>query len=116
MSPVPDHRITSEEEYRNIFEAASDGLVIYDVGLDSVVEANHAACEMHGYTRHEFIGLNPASFMLPENLSLFREQAQTAEPGNVFEASVVHQRKNGSPFHVDVRRSLILYRDRPSSI
>lgn len=113
MSRVSDERSTSDEEYRNIFEAASDGLVIYDVGLDSVVEANRAACEMHGYTRHEFIGLNPAAFMLPENISLFREQAQTAEPGNVFEVSLVHQRKNGTPFHVEVRRSLIRYRDRP---
>ena len=24
-------RLTSEEEYRNIFEAASDGLIIYDM-------------------------------------------------------------------------------------
>ena len=43
MSPVPDSRITSEEEYRNIFEAASDGLVIYDIGLDALAEGNPAA-------------------------------------------------------------------------
>ncbi|HEX6269357.1 MAG TPA: PAS domain-containing protein, partial [Anaerolineales bacterium] len=60
MSQVPDSQLTSEAEYRNIFEAASDGLVIYDIGLDSVVEANPAACEMHGYTHQEFIGVNPA--------------------------------------------------------
>ena len=60
MTQGPDSQLTSEEEYRNIFEAASDGLVIYDIELDSVVEANPAACEMHGYTRQEFIGMNPA--------------------------------------------------------
>ena len=64
MTQDPASQITSEEEYRNIFEAASDGLVIYDIGTDSVVEANPAACEIHGYTRQEFIGLNPAVFML----------------------------------------------------
>jgi len=48
-------------------EAASDGLVIYDIGLDSVVEANSAACEMHGFTRQEFIGLNSTAFLLPES-------------------------------------------------
>ena len=73
MSQVsPDHS-TSEEEYRNIFDATSDGLVIYDIQTDSVVEANPAACEMHGYARQEFIGLNPAVFMLPESHVLFRE-------------------------------------------
>jgi len=49
MNQVADR--SSEQEYRNIFEAASDGLIIYDIELDSVVEANRAACEMHGYPR-----------------------------------------------------------------
>jgi PAS domain S-box-containing protein len=111
MSQIPESR--SEDEYRNIFEAASDGLVIYDIELDSVVEANPAACEMHGYTRQEFIGLNPAAIMLPESYALFREQVRTAEAGSVFESSIVHIRKDGSPFHVEVRRSVINYRGRP---
>src|SRR6266508_607485 len=102
MSQIPDSRLTSEEEYRIIFEAASDGLVIYDLGLDTVVEANFAACEMHGYTRQEFIGLNPAVFMLPESHVLFKEHARTAQPGGVFESPVVHIRKDGSPFHCEV--------------
>ncbi|HLO33594.1 MAG TPA: PAS domain S-box protein [Anaerolineales bacterium] len=113
MSQVSESQITSEEEYRNIFEAASDGLVIYDIGTDSVVEANSAACEMHGYTRQEFIGLNPAVFMLPESHALFREQVRTTEPGSVFEGLIVHIHRDGSPFHVEVRRSVINYRGRP---
>src|SRR6266498_5605437 len=111
MSQVPDS--PSGDEYRNICEAASDGLVIYDIELDSVVEANPAACDMHGYTRQEFIGLNPAVFMLPESHILFKEHARTAQPGGVFESPVVHIRKDGSPFHVEVRRSVINYRGRP---
>ena len=107
MNQVP------EEEYRNIFEAASDGLIIYDIGLDSVVEANPAACEMHGYTRQEFIGLNPAVFMLPESHALFREQVRSAESDSVFESLIVHVRRDGSTFYVEVRRSVINYRGRP---
>src|SRR5512142_115189 len=113
MSQVSDNQVTSEEEYRNIFEATSDGLVIYDIGLDSVVEANPAACEMHGYPRQEFIGLNPAVFMLPESHVLFLEQVRAAEPVGVFESLIVHIRKDGSSFHAEVRRSPISYRGRP---
>ena len=113
MSQIPNSRLTSEEEYRNIFETASDGIVIYDIGLDAIVEANPAACKMHGYTRGEFIGLNPAVYMLPENLALFKEQSQPAVWGDVFEASIVHLHKDGSRFHVEVRRSTILFRGRP---
>src|ERR1044071_4539922 len=107
MSQVPDGKLKSEEEYRNIFEAASDGLVIYDVGADTVVEANPAAYEMHGYTRQEFIGLNPAAIMVPEDHALFREQISTAEPDSVFESLIVHIRRNGSTFYVEARRSMI---------
>jgi len=113
MSQVPDKQLTSGEEYRNIFEAASDGLIIYDIEMDSVVEANLAACEMHGYTRQEFIGMNPAVFMLPESHILFREQARTVRPDHIFESLIVHIRRDGSQFHVEVRRSAINYRGRP---
>jgi PAS domain S-box-containing protein len=113
MSQDPDSHLASEEEYRNIFEAASDGLLIYDMETDLVVEANLAACQMHGYTRQEFIGLNPSVFMLPESHVLFREHVRMAEPGGVFESLLVHIRQDGSPFHVEVRRSAIHYRGRP---
>ena len=113
MSQAPDGRIISGEEYRTIFEAASDGLVIYDIGLDSIVEANPAACEMHGYTRDEFIGLNSSVFMLPESHDLFRERLRTAEPGNVFESRNVHLRKDGSPVYAELHTSAIDYGGRP---
>ena len=110
MGQVPDSQRTSEEEYRNIFESISDGLVIYNIELDSVVDANPAACEMHGYTREEFIRLNPAGIMLPESHTLFREQARKAKLGDVYEALTVHMRKDGLTFHVEERRSVINYR------
>src|SRR5689334_6107605 len=100
MSQVSDSRLSSEDEYRNIFESARDGLVIYDIERDAVVEGNPAVCEMHGYTRQEFMGLNTAAFMHPDSHALFREQVQTAEPGSMFESLNVHIRKDGSPFHV----------------
>ena len=112
MSRIPDRQFTSEEDYRNIFEAASDGLVIYDIEADTVVEANPSACEMHGYTHQEFIGLDPTVFMLPESHVLFKEHVQAAKPGLVFEALVIHKRKDETPFHVEVRRSAVNYRGR----
>jgi PAS domain S-box-containing protein len=104
---------TEGEEYRNIFEGASDGLVIYDMELDSVVEANPAACEMHGYAHGEFIGLSPAVFMLPESHALLRKHVRMAEPERVFESLSVHLRRDGSPFHVEVRASVIDHRGDP---
>ena len=102
----------NNEKYQSIFEAASDGLIIYDIETELVVEANPAACKMHGYPREEFIGLNPKSFMSPESHDVFSEQIGMAEPGSRFEAVVVHKRKDGMPFHVEVRRSAINFQGR----
>jgi len=112
MSHAIESQLTSEEEYRNIFEAASEALVIYDIEKGLVVEANPTACEMYGYTRLKFVGLNPTVFMQPESHALFRENIQTAEPGGMLDSLVVHIRRDGSPFHVEVRRSKINYRGR----
>jgi two-component system nitrate/nitrite sensor histidine kinase NarX len=113
MRNIPGNDLISEEVYRSIFEAAGDGLVIYDIGFDSVVEANSAACEMHDYTSQEFIGMNPQVFMLPESHTLFMEQSRRAEPGSVFESLTIHLRKDGSAFHVEERSSIINYRGQP---
>jgi PAS domain S-box-containing protein len=104
---------SSEEDYHNIFEAASDGLMIYDIDMGMVAEANPAACQMHGYSRQEFIGLSPTAFMRPESLALFREHIRSIEAGLVFESLDVHLRKGGAPFYAEVRRSMISYRGRP---
>jgi two-component system nitrate/nitrite sensor histidine kinase NarX len=113
MSQVSDRQVTSAEDYKNIFEAASDGLVIYDIGLDSVMEANSAACQMHGYSRQEFIGLDPAVFMLKESKASFREQIQKVGSSGVFGALVVHKRKDGMQFFVEERMSVSVFRGRP---
>src|SRR5215207_6219867 len=112
-SPVPGSQLRPEEEYRNIFEGASDGLVIYDMELHSVLAANPAACEMHGYTCQEFIGLNPAVFTTPESHAMLREHVRQVKPDSMFDSLSVHLRRDGSSFYVEVRGSVIDYRGRP---
>jgi len=113
MSQISDSQLTSEEGYRVIFEASSDGLIIYDIEMGWVVEANPAACAMHGYTRQEFIGLNPMVFIHPESHAVFMEHIRKAILGRFFEALIVHIRKDDSRFYTEVRRSAINYRGRP---
>jgi PAS domain S-box-containing protein len=113
MSQVSETGLSSEDEYRNIFEATSDGLVVYDMQKKVVVEANPAACQIHGYTRQEFIGMNPKDFILAESYRVFLEHSEALEPGSAIESLVVHIHRDGSLFHAEVRRSAIDYRGRP---
>src|SRR5436305_15080052 len=55
-----------EEQYRSIFEATSDGLIIRDMD-GFVVEANPAACNMHGYAYEEFLGLHRTDIIDPKD-------------------------------------------------
>ncbi len=106
MPPSPD-------VYRNIFEAASDGLIINDTETGCVVEANPAAAAMHGYAREEFIGLHPTAYLHPDSQRPFTTDTESARPGNVVEGLAIHVRRDKSPFYAEVRRTAITFQDRP---
>ena len=103
----------TEQPYRVIFEAASDGMIISDVETGLVVDANPAAVAMHGYVRDEFIGLHLTSYIHPDSQRLFTEAANQGQPGGTLDVPVVHLRKDGISFYVDVRRTPITFQDRP---
>ena len=56
-----------EQQYRSIFDAAVDGFIVHDLETGLVVEANPAACLMHGYEHEEFIGLLLTSIIHPDS-------------------------------------------------
>jgi len=109
------NRPSPEEEgrFRGIFEAATDGLILTDVETGSVVEANPAACAMHGYPREAFIGLLPAAFIHPDSQHIFGNYIRDIRSGAVSEARVQHVRRNGSTFHAEWRGTAFSYQDRP---
>jgi len=102
-----------EHQYRIIFEAASDGMIISDLETGRVVDANPAATAMHGYTREEFIGLHLTAYIHPDSQRLFTESAKDSQPGDIFDVPAVHLHKDGSSFYVDVRRTTIPFQARP---
>ena len=85
-----------ERQYHDIFESTSDGLILNDLKTGRVVEANPAACAMHGYTHREFIGLHPTAFIMPENHEAFERYMQAAREGRPFRTHAIDVRKEGS--------------------
>jgi two-component system nitrate/nitrite sensor histidine kinase NarX len=102
-----------ERPYRSIFEAVGDGLIIVERETGRVVEANPAAGALHGYARHELIGLPVTHLIHPDSHRLFNQHAEGLQPGNGFAMLVVHVRKGGTSFHAEVRWAAFTYRDRP---
>jgi two-component system nitrate/nitrite sensor histidine kinase NarX len=102
-----------EQQYRIIFETASDGMIISDLETGRVLDANPAAIAMHGYTYQEFIGLPKTAYIHPDFQHLYTESAKDAQLGNMFDVPAVHLHKDGSSFYVDVRRTAIPFHGRP---
>ncbi|MBK8834972.1 MAG: PAS domain S-box protein [Anaerolineae bacterium] len=102
----------SRDAYREVFEAAGDGLIISDVETGRVVDANSLAGAMHGYAREDFIGLSSASYITPSGERQFLADLQAIRPGDVFEALSVHQRRDKTQFFAEERRSALTHGDR----
>ena len=100
-------------QYRSIFDAVSDGLIVQDSKTRRIVEANPAAAAMHGYSRDEFIGLSMTKYIHPDSRRLFHKTARSLRADEVFETPAIHLHRDGSSIYVDVRRTVFTYRGRP---
>ncbi|OGO36918.1 MAG: hypothetical protein A2W35_09945 [Chloroflexi bacterium RBG_16_57_11] len=105
----------SEEEklFQSIFENASDGLIVTDLETQLVVEANPAACAMHGYTYSEFIGLHRSEIVHPDSQPIYMDYLLAVQARGNHEAQLIHIHRDGTQFDVELRGTLFTYQDRP---
>jgi PAS domain S-box-containing protein len=105
-----------EEQYRSIFEATSDGLLINDLEDGHIVEANPAECRMHGCTYEECLNLPVTTLIHPDYHHLFEEYIQRVKAGGEFQARAVDLRKDGTPYPVEVRGTPFIYKGKPHAL
>ncbi len=102
----------NEWEYRRIFDAANDGLIINDLETGLIVEANLAACMMHGCTYKELVGQPLLEFIHPDSQNAFTEYIRGFQSDGVFDSRVLHIRQDGSTFFAEWRGTVFTYRSR----
>ena len=94
----------SEERYRLLFERAPEGIFIVEATGEragAIVDANAAACAMHGYTREEMLALKITDLLAPEHLPQVPERSRRAGAGEWFAVETLRRRKDGSRFPVE---------------
>jgi PAS domain S-box-containing protein len=110
----------SEEKFRALFEQAGGYCMILDPntadGIPLIVDANEAACQMHGYAKGEFVGRPVADIDDEEGKRLCLENTREIMTGQPFYVENVHIRKDGTPFHVAVNAQRIDIGDDPPLI
>jgi PAS domain S-box-containing protein len=115
MNTGQKHTASGEKEsqYRNIFDAAADGLITTDLETGRVVDANPAACAMHGRTREDFIGLLPAAFIHSDSQNVFRNYLRAIRSGDILDTQLTHLCRDGSTFHAEWHGAVFTYQGHP---
>jgi len=105
----------SEEQYRAIFNAAADALVLRDADR-KVVDVNTAMTVLSGYTREEVIGNDPWIFARRDNNALAAEMHRRVIAGESVHFEVQGIRKDGRPIDVEMRAVPMMYRGKPHAL
>lgn len=96
----------SEEKFRNLFDNATDGIMLADIETKKQYMANKNICKMLGYSPEEILNLSVMDLHpekdLPWIIELFEKQARG-------ESSLIEnlpvKRKDGTVFYADINTS-----------
>lgn len=112
--------IASEVKFRALFEQAGSYCMILDPntadGIPVIIDANDAACQMHGYMRDDFIGRPVADIDDEKGKRLIKARTAEIMAGKPIYFENVHVRKDGTSFHVAVNAQRIDIGDSPPLI
>jgi len=107
----------SEEKYRTLFDNGPDPIFVVDSSDLHVIDANPRVIELYGYERDELVG---TSFLELEPEHAGKSTATFAGSPNVNGCAsfqkVLHQKKGGKPFFVNLHAGHITYKGRPAII
>ena len=106
---------TSEEQYRSIFNAAADALVLRD-DQARVVDVNPAFLALSGYSRDEVLSGTRWIFAGPEQAGLAKDMHTRVIGGETVQFEVEGRRKDGSKLVVEMRAVPILYRGKKHAL
>ncbi|MBW9261479.1 MAG: PAS domain S-box protein [Candidatus Thiodiazotropha sp. (ex. Lucinisca nassula)] len=103
---------SSEDQYRSIFNTASDALILWD-DEGKMVDANPAAWEMSGYSKEEFFSKPFDDFIHPtsyDSFKKFKKDVATVQAASTETRAI---RKDGSFIELESRSIPMPYRGRP---
>ncbi|WP_034632164.1 ATP-binding protein [Maridesulfovibrio bastinii] len=107
----------SEEKYRSLFNSGPDPVLVVDCAEFTILDANPRAKELYGYSRDEFIGI-PFLKLGPDSnaacIKAFEEYGESSE--SVYYPKILHYKKGGDPFYVNMHVCPITYRGTPAII
>ena len=102
----------SEANYRAIFEAASDAIIVRDIESYAIVDANNQACELLCYPKEEFLTIQPEALFpdeIPNNWKYVKPIFDKAASGEPQSVEIMLKDKAGRTFWVEthIKRAVV---------
>lgn len=95
----------SEERYRQLFESAADAIFILSAEepyVGKILQANHAAASMHGYSVKELLTMNIGDLDTPDAAMGVPVRLERVLKGEWLRTEITHRAKDGTVFPVEV--------------
>ncbi len=99
----------SEEQYRAMFNASTDGLALWNAAGE-IVDTNPALWRMYGYSESEFSALPPGSWAGP---CYHLDFLHAVAAGESLHSEVTEHRRDGSPLELEVHGIPMQYQGEP---
>jgi PAS domain S-box-containing protein len=105
----------SEEQYRAIFNASFDGMIIRTLEGE-IVDVNPALLAMYGFQREDLIGRTFGPIISEKRAGSFREYLAEIAAGRPYRTESRVPRKDGGVVHIEVLGSPVTYRGKPHAL
>src|SRR5665647_849125 len=100
---VEERAQASEEQYRQLFESASDAVFVVAIDTSQIIDANNMASALYGYEHDELLTKKSTDLSAePEATQRRTHEAQT-KPGQVLTIPLrLHRKRDGTVFPVEI--------------
>lgn len=102
----------SEKKYSDLFQVSPIAMWVFDRQSKKIVDVNHAAVNQYGYSKEEFLELEPLSLWENPDFNSLEIMLQDSRANKTLEEkSHVHFKKNGERIIVKIDSSPIFFND-----
>lgn len=106
---------SQDRKFKTILDSSSDSILIHDMN-GRVMEANHVACEIFGYTRSKMLGKHIKDLRTNILLTEFGQQIESLKQTGYFTFEMDSLRRDGMVTPQEINNRLIEYEGKPAVI
>jgi PAS domain S-box-containing protein len=103
----------SEEDFRQLFEAESDAILLIDNQTGLILRTNSAACSLYGYTREELLAKKNTDLSAEGEKTRYVTQETQLSTDQIISIPLrYHKKKDGTVFPVEITGRFFMHQGR----